>query len=160
MRCGAFDGEPVTATFWWAERLCGGASGADERGQRGARRGSSLESYSLSAALGLAVLGLAWALLAPVAGFWACLLLVPVAFAGLHLLLFAWVLTGELLQRLGLLAARRRVAFHGAGIGASIAVAGIVAGAPAVFPLLAFILLEIVAWPARWIWQITGEGEG
>ncbi len=160
MKRDLFDGEPASATFWWAKRLCGKCAKCGWRDEEGgAERGSSVESYVLSAVIGLAAGGLVWALLTPMVGFWAWVLLAPATLVGLHLLLLAWVLIGALLQRLGLLAAPRRAAFHGAAIGASIAVAGVVAWAPFALPWVAFVLLEIVAWPARKLWLITGEEE-
>ena len=161
MRSQLLDGEPSTATFWFVARLCGDADrqnvgSCDER-VVGRGRGSSVESFGLSALAGLAALGIVFEVVQIAIGGWAWLVLLPATFVGLQLLSIGWVGIGEVLQRVGLLEANSRVAFHGLGIGGSVAAAGLATMAPATLPWLVFVLLELVAWPARKLWLYTEE---
>jgi hypothetical protein len=154
-------GEPSTATFWWVAKLCGGgdrdpAQQGDDRVLAG-RRGSSVESYGLSALVGLAALGIVFDAAQSVIGGWAWLVFLPATFVGLQLLSIGWVGIGEILQRIGVLTVGSRVAFHGVGIGGSIAAAGLATMAPTAFPWLIFVLVEVVAWPVRMLWRLTEE---
>ncbi len=156
-----FDGTPRSATFWWIAKLASAGGAPPRPGVEGelpaARRGSGVETYALSSLAGLALLGVAVRWMEAPLGGWAWLFAVPGAFVLLHIFGFSWVGLGELAQRAGLLPPPARASFHGVGTGASLALAGLLSGAPLAYPWLAFVVVEALAWPLRKIWQITDE---
>ena len=158
----AIDGTPATGTFWWMAKLAGervtaARVGADSQTITARDRGSGTETAVLAGLFGLAFLGLTFWLLQGWAGGWAWLLAVPAAFAGLHLATIGAAMLAGLCCRIGLLRVERREIWTGLVLAVGMTVAGALIRHPVMLPWLAFACVEAVAWPARRLWEWTGE---
>lgn len=150
-------GEPHTGTFWLIAMLSGGIP---ERTSSEVRliakgRGSELEAMALSTLTGFALYGVC----AAISG--SLILGILIAVLALHVVGFIAAFVGEGLIKLRLLKEEWRPAVATVfimGGPALVAVACLAAGkwqAVLALPLIAFILVELLAFPVKILWQRT-----
>ena len=158
------DGTPSTGTFWWMAKLAGEGrvpvpEGADRQILAARDRGSGAETAVLGGLFGLAFLGLTFWILEGMVGAWAWLFVVPAAFVGLHLATVCAAIVAGACCRGGHRRVARRETWTGLFLGLGMALAGALLCQPAMLPWLAFACVEAVAWPARRVWELTGEDD-